>query len=46
MFQTLAEGGKVEVPLQDMFWGACFGRLKDRCGVQWIFNCAEAAAQQ
>ena len=46
MFQTLAEGGKVEVPLQDMFWGACFGSLKDRYGVQWMFNCAEAAAQQ
>ena len=46
LFQTLAEGGEVEMPLQDMFWGACFGSLKDRYGVQWMFNCAEAAAQQ
>jgi PhnB protein len=46
LFQALAAGGKVEMPLQDMFWGAYFGSLRDRYGVQWMFNCAEAAVQR
>jgi PhnB protein len=40
LFHALAEGGKIEMPLQDMFWGAYFGSLTDRFGVQWMFNCA------
>ena len=40
LFAALADGGKVEMPLQDMFWGAYFGSLTDRFGVQWMFNCA------
>jgi PhnB protein len=40
LFAALAEGGTVEMPLQDMFWGAYFGSLRDRFGVQWMFNCA------
>lgn len=40
LFAALAEGGKVEMPLQDMFWGAYWGCLTDRFGVQWMFNCA------
>jgi PhnB protein len=39
LFKRLAEGGKVEMPLADMFWGAYFGSLVDRFGVQWMFNC-------
>lgn len=40
LFKRLADGGKVETPLQEMFWGAYFGSLVDRFGVQWMFNCA------
>ena len=40
LFGALAEGGKVGMALQDMFWGAYFGSLTDRFGVQWMFNCA------
>ena len=40
LFHALSEGGKIEMPLQDMFWGAYFGSLTDRFGVQWMFNCA------
>ena len=40
LFNALAEGGRIEMPLQDMFWGAYFGSLRDRFGVQWMFNCA------
>jgi PhnB protein len=40
LFKALAEGGAVEMALQDMFWGAYFGSLTDRFGVRWMFNCA------
>jgi PhnB protein len=40
LFARLAEGGKVELPLQDMFWGDYFGQLTDKFGVKWMFNCA------
>ena len=39
LFKALAEGGKVEMALQEMFWGGYFGSLTDRFGVQWMFNC-------
>ena len=35
-FQTLAAGGQVGMPLQDMFWGAYYGQLTDRYGMQWM----------
>ncbi|HEY0194724.1 MAG TPA: glyoxalase/bleomycin resistance/extradiol dioxygenase family protein [Kofleriaceae bacterium] len=38
-FDALAEGGQVEMPLQEMFWGATFGSLVDPFGVQWMINC-------
>ncbi len=40
LFNGLADGGTVEMPLQEMFWGAYFGSLRDRFGVQWMLNCA------
>src|SRR5688500_2243518 len=39
-FAALAQGCKVEMALQDMFWGAYWGSLEDRLGVRWMFNCA------
>jgi PhnB protein len=39
LFNALAAGGKVEMPLKDMFWGAYFGSLTDRFGIKWMFNC-------
>ncbi len=44
LFAGLAAGGKVEMPLTDMFWGDYFGSLKDQFGVQWMFNCSEKKA--
>jgi PhnB protein len=41
LFKILGEGGKVTMPLMDMFWGDYFGALTDRFGVQWMFNCSE-----
>jgi PhnB protein len=43
LFEALSAGGKVEMELQDMFWGAYYGSCKDKFGVQWMFNCNEKA---
>jgi PhnB protein len=40
LFDALAAGGKADMPLQDMFWGAYFGSLTDRFGIRWMFNCS------
>jgi PhnB protein len=37
-FTALSEGGTVTMPLQDTFWGATFGMLKDKYGIKWMFN--------
>ena len=39
LFAALSAGGAVEMPLQDMFWGAYWGSFKDKFGVQWMINC-------
>jgi len=41
LFNALAEGGKIQMALQDMFWGAYSGSCTDKFGVQWMFNCEE-----
>jgi uncharacterized glyoxalase superfamily protein PhnB/uncharacterized protein YndB with AHSA1/START domain len=38
LFDALAEGGVVTMPLQDMFWGAYFGSCTDKYGINWMFN--------
>jgi PhnB protein len=37
-FNAIAVGGKVGMPLEKMFWGAYFGMLTDKFGVQWMVN--------
>jgi PhnB protein len=39
LFKALSEGGKVDMPLQEMFWGGYFASFTDRFGVRWMFNC-------
>lgn len=39
-FDALAEGGQVLMPLTDAFWGAKFGLVVDKFGVQWMFSCS------
>lgn len=41
VFALLAEGGRVEVPLQETFWARRFGAVIDRFGVPWAVNCGE-----
>ncbi|GAC1441793.1 MAG: VOC family protein [Vulcanimicrobiaceae bacterium] len=39
VFNALADGGAVSMPYGKMFWGAMFGSLTDRYGIEWMINC-------
>jgi PhnB protein len=41
LFDALAAGGTIDMPLADMFWGAYYGSLTDQYGVHWMVNCME-----
>jgi len=41
LFKALSDGAKIEMELQEMFWGDYYGALTDKFGVLWMFNCAE-----
>ena len=38
IFNALAEGGVVQMPMQETFWAARFGMVNDRFGVPWMIN--------
>jgi Uncharacterized protein conserved in bacteria len=38
LFTAIGEKGIIKMPLQDTFWGAHFGMLTDRFGINWMFN--------
>jgi PhnB protein len=38
LFNGLSAGGKIEMSLQDMFWGAYYGSLIDKFGIKWMVN--------
>lgn len=38
LYDKLSKGGTASMPLSDTFWGARFGMLKDRFGIDWIVN--------
>lgn len=41
VFNGLAEGGKITMPIADTFWGAYFGMVNDKFGVQWMVSYSE-----
>jgi PhnB protein len=41
VFQVLAEGGTIKLPLQQTFWASRFGVLVDRFGIRWTINCEQ-----
>jgi PhnB protein len=43
LYNALIDGGKVEIELQEMFWGSLYGSCTDRFGVSWMFDCDEKA---
>jgi TetR/AcrR family transcriptional regulator, transcriptional repressor for nem operon len=45
VFQALAEGGTITMPMGKTFWSPCFGMVTDRFGVQWMVTVASQQAQ-
>jgi PhnB protein len=39
VFNKLSSGGNVTMPLQETFWGAKFGMVTDKFGINWMVNC-------
>ena len=39
IFNALAEGGKITMPLAKTFWESYFGMLTDKFGITWMVNC-------
>lgn len=38
LFAKLSEGGKIEMQMQDMFWGDYWGSFTDKFGINWMVN--------
>lgn len=38
LFKGLSEGGAVEMPMEDQFWGDYFGSFVDKFGIHWMIN--------
>ncbi|TCC96635.1 VOC family protein [Pedobacter hiemivivus] len=38
IFKELSPGGKVEMPMEKMFWGDYFGIVQDKFGTQWMIT--------
>lgn len=38
VFDALADGGTVEMPLSNTFWSPSFGMLTDRFGIEWMIS--------
>lgn len=39
VFNRLADGGNITMPLEKTFWGSRFGRVVDKFGINWMLNC-------
>jgi PhnB protein len=44
-FEKLSDGGTVTMPLGDAPWGARFGMLTDRFGIDWMVNIGSAGQE-
>lgn len=38
LFNGLAEGGQITMPLNNTFWGDYFGMLTDKFGINWMMS--------
>jgi PhnB protein len=36
LFAALSDGGAIEMPMADQFWGDYYGSLDDKFGVSWM----------
>jgi len=46
IFNALAEGGAITMPIADQFWGDYFGSVADRFGINWMVNYTDPAKRQ
>jgi PhnB protein len=46
IFKGLSDGGKVNMDMQDTFWGAYFGMLTDPFDIKWMVSYESRPAQQ
>ena len=42
IFQELASGGTIVMPLEKTFWAVRFGMVVDRFGIPWLINCEQS----
>ncbi|MCF0235937.1 MAG: VOC family protein [Bacteroidaceae bacterium] len=45
IFDALAAGGRVDMPLETTFWSPLFGCLTDRFGINWMLSLEAPQAQ-
>lgn len=38
LFNTLSQGGTVEMPIAEQMWGDYFGSFQDKFGINWMIN--------
>jgi PhnB protein len=43
LFDALAAGGTIKMPIQETFWATRFGMLVDQFGTPWMINCEKPA---
>jgi PhnB protein len=43
IFNALAQGGTITMPIADQFWGDYFGSLTDKFGINWMVNYSDPA---
>jgi PhnB protein len=41
IFKALSQGGAVEMPFEEAFWGGRFGQVTDKFGIQWMVTAHE-----
>jgi PhnB protein len=39
LFDNLAKGGTIVMPIEKTFWADAFGMVTDQFGVKWMVNC-------
>jgi PhnB protein len=44
VFDGLAKGGKVEMPMNETFWSSAFGMLTDAFGIAWMVTASHEAS--
>lgn len=46
IFDKLSEGGEIFMPVEEAFWGALFGMVTDKYGIEWMLNFQKTPAKK